>query len=80
MTVFALDPVGNSSPVAQKGIRSNYRSTRIFKNTLLNKFVFLGWAEYCLLVLPIGPYSFRLESLGPIHSAWIAYCITYCIA
>ena len=49
LPVFALDPVGNSSPVAQKGTRSNYKSTRIFKSPFLNKFYFLGCGEYCLL-------------------------------
>ncbi len=39
-------------------LRKGYRENRIF----------------CLIVLPIGiaywPLSFRLESLGPIYSAW----------
>ena len=52
--------MGNSSPVAQKGTRSNYRSTRIFKSTLLHKFVFLGWAVYKFVFPGPGPDPFGL--------------------
>ena len=44
--------MGNSSPVAQKGTMSKYRSTRIFKSPLLNQ-IFSGLGRILPIVLPI---------------------------